>query len=224
MPASADAGRLPGWRRVLAVVAHPDDESFGLGAVLERLASASADVGVLCLTAGEASTHGKGPDLAGVRAGELAQAAQELGLAATWLLHHRDGALADVAGPVLDGDVAAAVDDWRPDGLVVFDPLRGVTGHPDHAAASEAAVRVAAARGIPVLGWALPDSVSAVLNEEFGADFAGYAADRLDLVVTVDRAGQRRAIAAHASQAVPGSVLWRRLELLGPHEYLRRLV
>lgn len=39
----------------------------------------------------------------------------------------------------------------------------------------------------------------------------------------VDRTAQHEAIAAHASQAVPGSVLWRRLELQGPTETLRWL-
>jgi hypothetical protein len=50
------AGRLPRWDRVLAVVAHPDDESFGLGAVLAAVVGEGAEVGVLCLTHGEAST------------------------------------------------------------------------------------------------------------------------------------------------------------------------
>lgn len=45
----------------------------------------------------------------------------------------------------------------------------------------------------------------------------------VDLTLTVDRASQRRAVECHPSQAVPGSVLWRRLELLGPHEHLRWL-
>lgn len=43
-------------RRALAVVAHPDDESFGLGAVLGYLVHNGAEVSVLCFTRGEAST------------------------------------------------------------------------------------------------------------------------------------------------------------------------
>jgi len=42
----------------LAVIAHPDDESFGLGAVLAALSGAGAQVRVLCFTRGEASTLG----------------------------------------------------------------------------------------------------------------------------------------------------------------------
>ena len=60
-----------------------------------------------------------------------------------------------------------------------------------------------------------------MLNEEYGAAFAGFPAVDLPIVLTVDRGRQRTAVAAHASQAVPGSVLWRRLDLLGDHEYLR---
>ena len=71
-----------------------------------------------------------------------------------------------------------------------------------------------------MLGWALPQPVADALNAEYGAAFVGYPADAL-LEVVVDRRRQRMAIACHASQAVPGSVLWRRLELLGDREYLR---
>ena len=38
--------------RALAVIAHPDDESFGLGAVLAALVEAGVGVPVLCLTHG----------------------------------------------------------------------------------------------------------------------------------------------------------------------------
>ena len=43
-------------RSALAVIAHPDDESFGLGGVLARLAADGTRVRVLCFTRGEAST------------------------------------------------------------------------------------------------------------------------------------------------------------------------
>ena len=49
-------GMLPAWAAVLAVIAHPDDESFGLGAIIDRMTSGGAAVHVLCYTRGEAST------------------------------------------------------------------------------------------------------------------------------------------------------------------------
>ena len=211
----------PDWNRVLVVVAHPDDESFALGALLDRLVQDGADVAMLCLTRGEASTLGAGAgDLAAVRADELAAAGEVLGMASTTALTHPDGGLATVDPAVLAADIDRHVERTRPDGILVFDPASGVTGHPDHAAASLAAIAAAERWDLPVLGWALPQSVADALNAEYGAAFVGYPADAL-LEVVVDRRRQRMAIACHASQAVPGSVLWRRLELLGDREYLR---
>ena len=43
------------------------------------------------------------------------------------------------------------------------------------------------------------------------------------MTVTVDRAAQLSAVHEHSSQAVPGSPLWRRLELQGDHEVIRLL-
>ena len=211
----------PDWTRVLVVVAHPDDESFALGALLDRFAQDGAQVAMLCLTRGEASTLGAdADDLAGVRAEELAAAGDVLGMASTTALAHPDGGLSSVDPSVLAADVDRAVERTRPDGILVFDPVAGVTGHPDHAAASLAAIAAGERWGLPVLGWALPQSVAEALNAEYGAAFVGHPPEDL-LEVGVDRRRQRMAIACHASQAVPGSVLWRRLELLGDREYLR---
>lgn len=212
--------QLPSWTRVLVVVAHPDDESFGLGGVIGRLVDDGADVQVLCLTAGEASTLGAAPDLAHTRAMELEAAAEVLGCSSTALLHHPDGAVAGREADVV-ADIERAVDAWTPEGLLVFALGGGVTGHPDHEAASRAAVSVAAGRGLPVLEWGLPDHVAATLRDEFGAGFTGHDDEALPIVVTVDRSRQLTAARLHVSQAVPGSVLWRRLELLGDREHLR---
>lgn len=202
------------------VVAHPDDESFGLGAVISRLVDDGADVGVLCMTAGEASTLGASRDLARIRAQELEAAAEQLGCSNTALRSHPDGGLIDLDAEMRT-DVELAVDTTRPDGLLVFAPEGGVTGHPDHEAASRAAIAVAAERGLPVLEWGLPESVAATLRDEFGGAFTGHPVERLPIVIDVDRERQITAARLHVTQAVPGSVLWRRLELLGAKEYLR---
>ncbi len=226
IPAGSDLtlrDHLPPWGSVLAVVAHPDDESFGLGAVLAGFADAGSAVAVLCYTHGESSTlHGVQGDLAAVRATELADAAAVLGVDPVQLADYPDGALTEVD---LDDLSAHAIDlagKVGADGLIVFD-TSGVTGHPDHARATVAALAAADGLGLPVLGWTVPTTVATALNKEYGAGFTGHDRGDIDLVVTLDRTSQLAAVACHPSQAVPGSLLWRRLELLGDDENLRWL-
>lgn len=214
---------LPPWRSVLAVVAHPDDESFALGAVLAAFAGAGSRVSVLCLTRGEASTvRGVEGDLTELRADELAAAAAVLGLRGVTLLSYPDGRLPEVDLGELAEHVVSAAREVGADGIIGFD-LTGVTGHPDHAHATAAALRGADALDLPVLGWTVPDTVAEQLRAEHGAPFDGHTEPEMDLVVSVDRALQRKAVECHPSQAVPGSVMWRRIELLGDREHLRWL-
>src|SRR5450759_4927750 len=214
---------LPPWRSVLAVVAHPDDESFGLGAVLAGFADDGAAVAVLCYTHGESSTlHGIEGDLDSVRAAELADAARVLGVDPVRLLDYPDGALADVDVDDRSAHVLDLAAEVGAEGLLVFD-TDGVTGHLDHASATLAALAAADRSGLAVLGWTVPRSVAAALNQEYGAAFTGHDPRGIDLVVTVDRTRQLAAVACHPSQAVPGSLLWRRLDLLGETESLRWL-
>ncbi len=105
---------------------------------------------------------------------------------------------------------------------MVFDTA-GVTAHPGHVAATAAGLLAAEILKLPVLGWTLPDTVVTQLNQEVGAIFIGHQDKHIDLQVTVDRARQRLASRVHVSQALPSSVLWRRLELLGNAESLRWL-
>jgi hypothetical protein len=60
-PTVSAVGPLARARSVLAVYAHPDDETFGLGAALGAFVDAGTAVGGLCLTHGEASTLGAAP-------------------------------------------------------------------------------------------------------------------------------------------------------------------
>jgi len=215
--------RLGAYRRVLAVVAHPDDESFGLGAVLHALGQAGTETSVLCFTHGEASTlGGAGGDLGRTRARELEQASAVLGITRTELLDYPDGGLADIELEALAGHVRRVAEDVGAGALLVFDE-GGVTGHGDHRRATEAALAAAGAAGLDVLAWALPQDVAAALNAEFCTAFVGRPHVELGVQLTVDRTCQHRAIAQHHSQSVDNPVLWRRLELLGDSEWLRRL-
>jgi LmbE family N-acetylglucosaminyl deacetylase len=224
MTTTGPANVLEGRARVLTVCAHPDDESFGLGAVISTLVDSGAEVSVLCLTRGEASTLGVGGgDLADVRPMELEAAAAALGVRSVRLMSHPDGALADVTLDVLVADVAAAADAADADLLLVFDE-GGITGHPDHERATAAAVEYAARRGLPVLAWTIAAPVATVLNETFGAGFVGRDAAVVDLSVPVDRTRQWVAIRCHASQSNDNPVLRRRMELQDDVESLRWLV
>ena len=76
---------------------------------------------------------------------------------------------------------------YHPAGLLVFDDT-GITGHPDHRAATQAAVRAASPLSLPVLAWALPAGIADRLGAETGQPFAGQARGRLDFAIRVSRA------------------------------------
>jgi len=216
--------RLPSTASVLAVCAHTDDETFGLGAALSSWADQGSRVSVLSFTHGEASMLGvdRG-NLHRIREDELATAADELGVETVRLLEYPDGRLTEVLADKLSTDVRNAVDLVAASLLLVFDE-GGITGHLDHVRATEVAREVAGGIGIPVLGWALPEAVAAQLNDEFlPATFVGRQPEEIDLSVEVDRSSQHRAIRCHASQSSENPVLWRRLELQGDREVLRWL-
>ncbi|MFS8480016.1 MAG: PIG-L family deacetylase [Micromonosporaceae bacterium] len=223
-------GRVPAPRRpeaeitgVLAVVAHPDDESFALGAVLDRLGGLGARTAVLCFTAGEASTlHAVPGRLPAIRERELRDAATVLGLDRVELLHYPDGGLSEVPLDELAGHVRRLVVAQRPSHLLVFD-TGGVTGHPDHDRATAAALAAARTTGLSVLAWTLPEHVAKTLNSELGSAFVGRPDHEIDLTWTVSRERQRQAIDRHRSQSTDNPVLWRRLRLLGEVEHLRLL-
>ena len=212
------------FRSVLAVCAHPDDESFGLGAVLSTFAGLGIETRALCFTHGEASTLGTTDvELTVVRAAELAAAAEVLGIRSLQLLSYPDGALSEAPLEELCREVEASADLDPIDCLLVFDE-GGITGHPDHQRATAAALEASERLGIPVLAWCLPNSIAATLNDEFGAGFIGRQSREIDLEIEVDRRLQHQAISCHASQSTDNIVLWRRMALQGTVDSLRWLI
>ena len=123
---------------LLAVFAHPDDESYLCGGTLAHYAAAGLRVSLVCATLGEAGDIAD-PAIAAretlptVREGELRAAAELLGLADVQLLGYQDGTLAAVPFPEGAERVAQCLQTIRPDVVVSFGP-EGVYGHPDHVA------------------------------------------------------------------------------------------
>ena len=211
------------FRSVLAVCAHPDDESFGLGAVLSTFAGLGIETRALCFTHGEASTLGASDiELSVVRATELTAAAAVLGIRSIRLLSYPDGALSAVTLDELSSEVEASAAVDPIDCVLTFDD-GGITGHPDHQRATEAALAAGNRLGVPVLAWCLPNSIAATLNGEFSTSFRGREPSEIDLEIEVDRTLQHEAISCHASQSTDNPVLWRRLALQGTVDSLRRL-
>ncbi len=215
---------LPAASSVLVVCAHPDDESFGLGAVLTAFANQGARTSVLCFTRGEASTlHVNDADLATVRSLEFARAATVLGVSKFQLLDYPDGHLADQQFSELTAHALRMTEEVGADLLLTFDE-GGITGHPDHVRATQVAQAVSTPCGVPVLAWVIADGVAETLSHEFGAKFVGRSDEQLDFRVPIDRVIQREAIACHGSQSSSNPVLQRRLELSGDFEPLRWLI
>jgi len=211
---------VPAFETMTIVCAHPDDETFGLGALVTAFVDAGTRVELICLTAGEHSTLGAGDGLATRRSDELLCAAEILGIAGVTLHHYPDGSLAGVPVHELAEEVATAASHTH--ALLTYDH-GGITGHPDHQHATDVAIAAGRHLGVPVLGWALTAHVAEQLRAEFDAPFVGRDDRDLDLAITVDRSRQHTAMTCHDSQLQSNPVPHRRIELQGALEHLREL-
>ena len=136
-------------QRLLAVFAHPDDESLASGGLLALCSQRGARVALLCLTRGE---HGppadlaQAPDLALTRVRELEDAARVLGVTDLIVGELPDGMLPWLGEGVLETTVSDALARVRPDVVVTFDE-DGLYWHPDHIAVHGAVAAAVGARG-----------------------------------------------------------------------------
>lgn len=135
-------------KTILAVLAHPDDETFGLGGTLAFYARQGCDVYYLCATRGEAGSadeeHLNGyKDAAEMRTDELMRAAKILGLKDVFFLGYQDSGMPGMeANKHPDAQINHSIDEvagrvvryireLQPDVVLTFDPIGGYK-HPDH--------------------------------------------------------------------------------------------
>jgi len=128
--------------KLLAVFAHPDDESMGMGATLAKYSAEGVETILVCATRGERGWFGpeeQNPGLGAlgqIREGELRCAAETLGMRAVHFLDYVDGEL-DQANPAeVIGKIVTHIRAIQPQVIVTFPP-DGNYGHPDHIAISQ---------------------------------------------------------------------------------------
>ncbi len=151
-------------KKLLAVFAHPDDETFGTGGTLAHYAQQGVAVHLICATrgeVGEAPPDRKGfASVAEMREDELRCAAGILRLTSVRFLGYRDSGmpgspdnahpLALAAQPVekVAREIAAYIREIQPQVVITFDPIGGYR-HPDHIAIHRATVEAVRMSGDP---------------------------------------------------------------------------
>ena len=143
-------------KRILSVLAHPDDEAFGMGGTLALYAMRGVEVYLACATLGEAGDIP--PDFlqsssssAALRESELDCSANVLALKQVFKLgfrdsgmegspdnHHPDALVARPMEEVVES-IAAVMRQVRPQVVLTFDPVGGYF-HPDHIRVHQATV------------------------------------------------------------------------------------
>lgn len=144
-------------KNLLAVMAHPDDETFGIGGTLALYASQGVNVHLICATRGEAGEVDQdlihdNQTVAEYRESELRCAARNLGIGNIHFLNYRDSGMpgtsdnhhpeALMSAPVdeVAAKIVQLIDIIKPQVVITFDPIGGYH-HPDHIAIHKATVR-----------------------------------------------------------------------------------
>lgn len=209
-----DAGT--GGRTLVAVFAHPDDETI-VGPLLARYGrEAGTKVYLVLLTNGEKGVTPfakipAGEALAAARAKEAECACQALGIEPPIRLGLPDGGLASMQVMAqAAAKLRAAVDPLKPDAIVTWGPDGGY-GHPDHRLTSALVTQIVQAggwtrrlyyAGLPKSG--LEANAEAALK--FPAPFAPVLDELLNVRVPYtaeDAERARKSLACHASQFTP---------------------
>ena len=123
-------------RTVLAIFAHPDDESLACGGTLARLSDAGVRVVLLCASRGKRGSVSEPTlvpdgDLERVRAEELHRAAKVLGIDEVVILDHPDGDLRWADVPEFHAEIVSAIRHYKADAVITF-AEDGLYWHLDH--------------------------------------------------------------------------------------------
>jgi LmbE family N-acetylglucosaminyl deacetylase len=180
--------------KLMAVLAHPDDESLGTGGSLAKYASEGVETYVVTATRGERGryhdgTENPGPEAMGrIREQELLDAAKVLGVREVSFLDYMDGDLDQADPKEAIGKIVQHLRRVRPQVVLTFDQA-GAYGHADHIAICQltTAAVIAAADAGYLLDLGTPHAVSKLYYFCWSEpEWAAYQAAFKKLTMTVD--------------------------------------
>lgn len=183
--------------RILAIFAHPDDETFLAGGTLAKYAAAGWEVSVLCATRGEAGRRGEYEDqnlstveFASVRQREMDAACDVLGVRKPIFLNCADQGIASDCRESARVEIVRFLRKRKPDVVITFGP-DGVSGHTDHVAIGGIATAAARESGIPSLYYVLrSESLSSCCEPE-----VPVSSPPVTTVIDVSGFGERKLLA-----------------------------
>jgi LmbE family N-acetylglucosaminyl deacetylase len=127
-------------RRVLCIVAHPDDECFAFGGALALAAAQGCETHVLCLTDGQAaSNRGSATtdaELGSMRRDEFTRSCQVLGVTGHEMLDYQDGQLEFEDFSQTAERLVQKIRALQPDIVITFGMDGALNTHPDHTVVS----------------------------------------------------------------------------------------
>jgi len=122
-------------KRVLAIMAHPDDADLTCAGTLAKWIKAGRQVHYVVCTCGDKGTkdpHMTPHRLTAIREEEQLAAARKLGIEAVIFLRHKDGELE--ATKEFRAEIAMLIRHYKPDIVITHDPWQPYQLHPDHRA------------------------------------------------------------------------------------------
>lgn len=214
---------------LLAVFAHPDDESFGPAGTLAKYVAQGVRISLVCATRGEVGEISD-PSLATpetlgeVREEELRCACGVIGIRELHFLGYKDGQMSGYDPQEVEGKVVRVIRESRPQVILTFGP-DGISGHPDHITIGKAATDAFFSAGDEER---FPEHINEGLSpyeaqklyyvavprsrlQAMSLDLPGTCDDRITTVIDVVPflGVKRRALACHKTQLPPDNLFAR---------------
>lgn len=179
-------------KHALVIGAHPDDNEFGCGGSIAKLAQQGWDITYIICTNGNKGSHDPGMStyrLSELREVEQRAAAEVLGVKRVIFLRYNDGELEPT--PALRAEIALYIRHFKPTVVYTHDPWKHYMLHPDHRAVGFAVIEgIVSARdhlympGLGQIGLAFWRPQSLYLWSAEQPDYVEDISDTLELKIS----------------------------------------